>query len=65
MAPDGDSNSLVKPRVYDLEIALYIKFLDVGVVAYNQKNGIKQNCHHNLPETGSNFQLPVFFYLID
>jgi thiol:disulfide interchange protein DsbD len=38
---DGDGNSLVTPHAYDLDIASYVKFLDDGVAAYNQKNGIK------------------------
>ncbi len=34
---DGDGNSLVTPHAYDLDIAAYIKFLDDGVAAFNNK----------------------------
>ncbi|MFZ4549462.1 MAG: thioredoxin family protein, partial [Bacteroidales bacterium] len=38
---DGEGNSLVEPHAYDLDIDLYIKFLDKGVEAFNAKKETK------------------------
>jgi len=34
---DGEGNSLVPPRAYDLDVKAFIDFLDKGVEAYNKK----------------------------